>query len=139
MTSDQKQMIVRLREQGYGYTAIAKAAGLSKGNVRDYCRAHGLTGLRGTPAASLDITPCMNCGKPIIQKPKVKRRKFCSDRCRMDWWSAHRDMLQHNAVYSFICPQCGMQFKSYGYAHRKYCSRQCMADARRKGDVADGC
>ena len=44
MTNEQRMKITNLRHQGYGYTAIANAVGLSKDSVKAYCRNHGLAG-----------------------------------------------------------------------------------------------
>ena len=42
MTSAEKQRIVRLREQGLGYTQIANRMGLSKSTVSTFCKRNGL-------------------------------------------------------------------------------------------------
>ena len=46
MTTEQRERIGSLRQEGYGYTAIAKAIGLTKDGVKAYCRAHGLAGVK---------------------------------------------------------------------------------------------
>ena len=45
MTNEQKERITAMRHDGYGYTTIAKAVGLTKDNVKAYCRAHDLAGV----------------------------------------------------------------------------------------------
>ena len=79
MTNEQRIKITNLRHQGYGYTAIANAVGLSKDSVKAYCRNHGLAGEVASAHTLAEVSPdgCLNCGTPIIQRPKVKKRKFC--------------------------------------------------------------
>lgn len=60
----------------------------------------------------------------IIPKDDVKTMRF---------WNSHRDEVKHKAVYTFTCPYCGREFQSIGNPNRKYCSRECVANARRKG------
>ena len=45
MTKEQKEIITRLREEGQGYTTIARAAGLTKDCVKIWCQRHGLGGV----------------------------------------------------------------------------------------------
>lgn len=44
MTNGQRQKIKTLRYQGVGYGKIAKATGLSRDSVRNYCIREGLNG-----------------------------------------------------------------------------------------------
>ena len=55
MTNEQKERITAMRHDGYGYTTIAKAVGLTKDNVKAYCRAHDLAGVKAQSNAR--ITP----------------------------------------------------------------------------------
>lgn len=75
-------------------------------------------------------TVCVSCGAPITQMPGKKEKKFCSDRCRNQWWNAHLDLVDRRANYEFVCLTCGKKFTAYGNAHRKYCSRDCYIDDR---------
>ncbi len=138
MTTEQKDTIARLRKDGQGYTAIAKAAGLTKDCVKIWCQRHGLGGIaekKSIPEPDADF--CRNCGKPLVQIPGRKTRKFCCDECRVSWWNSHPEAVTRKAVYSFVCPVCGNGFTAYGNAGRKYCSRPCFLKARfRKGNPA---
>lgn len=42
MTNAEKQKIIRLREQGLGYTQIANRMGLFKSKVATFCKRNGL-------------------------------------------------------------------------------------------------
>ena len=137
MTIEQRERIGSLRQEGYGYTAIAKAIGLTKGGVKAYCRAHGLAGVKA--GSNARVAPeqefCRQCGAPLRQTQGRKRVKFCSAVCRQKWWNAHPDQDQRKAVYTFTCARCGKAFTAYGNAHRKYCSHRCYIAARfRRGD-----
>ncbi|MHC1714196.1 MAG: hypothetical protein AB9858_01145 [Acidaminococcaceae bacterium] len=44
MTNGQRQKIKMMRYQGVGYGEIAKATGLSRDSVRNYCVREGLNG-----------------------------------------------------------------------------------------------
>lgn len=135
MTNEQRTKITRLRHQGYGYTAIANAVGLSKDSVKAYCRKHGLGGKVASTHTLSEVPPdvCLCCGKQIIQRPKVKKRKFCSSDCRINWYKANPDCLHLKAVYEYVCPTCGKHFSAYGNSHRKYCSHTCYIAGRFRG------
>ena len=134
MTKEQKEIITRLREEGQGYTTIARAAGLTKDCVKIWCQRHGLGGVAVKKAVpEEDHAVCRNCGKPLVQIPGRKPRKFCCDACRVSWWNSHPEAVTRKAVYSFLCPICGNEFTAYGNAGRKYCSRSCFGKARFQG------
>ena len=44
MTNEQKEIIMRLRVEGHGYTAVANIVGLPKDTVKSFCRRNGLAG-----------------------------------------------------------------------------------------------
>jgi len=117
------EAIDKLRFQGLGYRKIAEKLGLPEGRVKSYCHRH-----------PLDIKQklCFECGKPITATPHKREKRFCSDKCRLKWWHKNNDLLKKKAVYKFVCPHCGTEFESYGNKNRKYCSRKCYAEARRK-------
>ena len=134
MTNDQKERITAMRQDGYGYTTIAKAVGLTKDNVKAYCRTHALAGVKAQSNAR--ITPdqnfCLFCGKPLSQIPGRKKVKFCSSDCRQQWWNTHPEQVKKKAIYSFTCAKCGKPFTTYGNSKRKYCCHTCYIAARFK-------
>ncbi len=134
MTTEEIQIINDLQQQGLGYKKIAAVTGLTVNTVKAYCRRHRID----APAIVAPEAFCRGCGKPITRIPHTKPRIYCSDECRMRYWNSHRDEVKHHAVYSFRCPNCGREFHSFGNPHRKYCSRECVSEARRKGGVVDG-
>ena len=84
-----------------------------------------------------DIPICPQCGKTVIQLIGHKK-KFCSDRCRMDYWNSHQDQVLRKAYYTLVCKNCGRTFRCYGNAHRKFCCRSCYEDYRKRGNRYDG-
>lgn len=73
---------------------------------------------------------CQCCGIEVIQNPKRKQKKFCSDKCRNMWWNSHLELVDKKAIYEFKCKYCGEAFKVYGNENRKYCSRECYIAGR---------
>ena len=140
MTDEQKNRISALRQDGFGYMTIAQATGLTKDNVKAFCRTHGLAGVKARSNAR--VTPeqefCRQCGKPLQQTHGKKKVKFCSGTCRQLWWNTHPERVHRKAIYSFTCAHCGKSFTAYGNAKRKYCSHNCYIAARFKsGDSHD--
>ena len=75
---------------------------------------------------------CPNCGTAIIQPPKGRKKKFCSDQCRFQWKNAHPRPENWKSSRTALCPVCGKVFTaSREYAQpRKYCSRSCANRGR---------
>lgn len=103
MTNHEKQQLKEMRSAGAGCVRIAEELELSVNSVKSFCRRHGLErnlALCTTPAAapvvqtdrlseSVPITmtaPCEQCGAPVTQVPARKKKRFCSDACRMASW-----------------------------------------------------
>lgn len=118
MTGQEKAMVLQLRKQGYSFSKIADQLSLSVNTVKSFCSRNKENNL------------CMYCGISIQQPEKVRKKKFCSDKCRMSWWKTHYSELNRKAMYSFKCGNCGIEFQAYGNNHRKYCSRRCYAISR---------
>jgi endogenous inhibitor of DNA gyrase (YacG/DUF329 family) len=121
MTRDDTAKIIEFQNSGMGYKRISSLMGLPVNAVKSHCRRH--------PVSKYGI--CQQCGAPIKQTPHKRAKKFCSDACRMEWWKAHPEQVQRK-VYHLTCVWCGKPFDSVGSGERKYCSRVCYADARRK-------
>ena len=114
----QKHRIAIMRGKGATYAAIAEELEVSESTVKSHCRRNGI---------SNTYEVCPECGKRLEHIPKKKPKRFCTDECRMAWWAKNPEARNRQAVYSFICPQCGEPFTSYGNANRKYCSLACKA------------
>ena len=136
MTTEQAQQISYLRYEGKSYREIAGMLRLREATVKTHCSRHGLTDksiemLREAKGAA--VCPC--CGSVIVQTPKQKPRKFCSDKCRNKWWNAHLDKVDRRAIREVTCAGCGKTFLVYGQAARKYCSHACYIRHRFGGDA----
>jgi rRNA maturation endonuclease Nob1 len=121
-TQHTKKQIIGLYQDGYSVTAIAAMTGVPPGTVRSHLR-------RRSDAVHSKL--CPQCGSAVKRSPGHPNKKFCSDRCRMAWWNSHPKQVNKKAYYTLVCRQCGKEFDSYGNKNRKYCCRQCYAEARR--------
>lgn len=137
MTDFQAKQIRELRMKGVGYRAIASVVGLSRDIVRNYCKSHGLDGYASEFTVNIKEQMkqgkvCLSCGKDILQPSTGRRRKFCSDKCRREWWAAHPEVVnkKETAFYEKDCIYCGKPFAAYGNKNRKYCSHECYVHDR---------
>ena len=122
MKPQDKITIDNLRLEGKSAGEIAMLLHISPNTVYSHIRRH--------PAIP-DTVCCTNCGKPVQQSQHHRMKKFCSDKCRMQWWKEHPESLQKKAYYALTCQQCGKEFQSYGNKERKYCCRECYIASRR--------
>lgn len=114
MTEKQKIAIKELRLQGLGYGTIAKRLDMKIDTVKAHCRRYGLAGKAAElPDNMNDDHHCRNCGAEIVQNPKRKRKIFCCDACRYQWWNSHQYMVEKKAYYTFVCQNCGREFQVY--------------------------
>ena len=125
MTEFEKHKINELRLNGYGYKKIAKELGLSVNTVKSYL---ARVKVEEPAVEAKDI--CPNCGNKLIYIPGHKKKRFCSDKCRMSWWNSHLDKVNRLANRIVVCAQCRQEFTAYGKRERKYCSRKCYVKAR---------
>ena len=91
MRKDLEDMIRLLRESGRGYRMIAYELGLARGEVRAFCRANGLAGDVALSKENMgewyaQHGRCMVCGKQLSRAGKGRRRRFCSGKCRTEYW-----------------------------------------------------
>ena len=84
---------------------------------------------------------CPECGKAVYQKPRGRRKKFCSDACRLNWKNKHPKPENWKSTRTAVCPVCGKEFlASREYkSKRKYCSHACAnrgrAMKKKEGDA----
>ena len=135
MTDAQAAQIKEQRLKGMGYRAIADALGLSRDIVRNHCKAKGMGGYVAATVRNMQERAehsgiCICCGKKIEQQGNGRPRKFCSEKCRRQWWKTHPEEGNQKAMYTQVCARCGKEFTAYGNNHRKYCSHDCYIKAR---------
>lgn len=124
MTDEQKKNVESLRRQGKTPAEISRQLNLTVNTVRIYCSRHGLTddALKGRRF-------CEQCGT-YLPDAAGRRKRFCSNTCRMRWWNNHPEQVRRSAFYPTTCQACGKEFISYGNSHRKYCNRACYLAGR---------
>lgn len=132
MTESQKKEIIRMRAEGASFSKIADATGISRNTVKSFCRRRNITVRELKSDGGLF---CKQCGKTIHIVSGRKIPKFCSDKCRTQWWNSHQEEINRKAVYTFVCAKCGKSFTSYGNKDRKYCSHSCYISARFGGSI----
>ena len=130
--------IPELRASGMGYKAIAYVLGLSRDTVRGFlqkvwskrkCRGYA----EKTWNSKLKTECCALTVQSLLNpKHHGRKRKFCCDECRREWWKQNADKINrsHDAMYQCECSYCHKQFISYGNKHRKYCSHECYIKDR---------
>ena len=132
ITNSQKERIGHMRLNGESYAGIADALGLSRNTVKSFC----LRNIRATPheekACPVNNGVCVQCGKVFVLCPGHRQRRFCTDRCRMTWWNAHRDLLKSASIVEHTCACCGKHFMGYARQQRKFCSHACYIAHRYK-------
>ena len=97
MTPMQKQQIQKLRAEGLGYGRISQALGLAKSTVKSYCTRNEIPVGTLQDKGKIGLGPfCPQCGNPIVQKAGKKPRRFCTDACRVQWWTEHPEKLRHH-------------------------------------------
>lgn len=127
MTNEQREKIKSLRKEGWGYKKIAAELCISENSIKSFCKRNQLTGNaeKATDPKRKDSNLCLSCGILVTQTPGYRARKYCSDRCRINWWNKHQPAPGRMNTHSFTCTACGVQFVAYGKRERKYCSRSC--------------
>lgn len=120
-TDEQERKMRVLRAKGVGSIRVANMLGVSVNQVKYYYRMHLKEEI---------VICCKNCGKEAVCIPTYKKKTFCCDKSRMEWWSKNNDKINRKTK-TFICKSCGKEFLSYRKS-AQYCSRQCSGKARRK-------
>ena len=137
MTDTQKKLIVGMRTSGQGYKQIAETLGISANTIKSYCQRSGLTGGKVSNDDHIieKKDTCKQCGAALAQRPNIKSKTFCSNECRIRWWSKNRNQSAGASTVAKCCAHCGLVFQSQVSAKRKYCCLACFIAAhQRKGD-----
>ena len=85
------------------------------------------------PDEYVDI--CPNCGRLFTPNLTGRRKRFCSDKCRLIWHHKHPHSERWKDTSRIaICPVCKKEFvatREYK-TQRKYCSRACANTGRKR-------
>lgn len=120
MTDKEKRTIDSLAAKKVPITKIAEQVGMSKNTVKSYLQRKKLP----------DV--CLNCGTTLKHIPHHKKKKFCSDKCRMHYWNTHPQEMSLKNATVIKCESCGKEVFSYRKKPRRFCSRACAAEGRKK-------
>ena len=74
-----EEEIIQLRQEGYGYKRIARMLNITIDDVKRTCNENDAARLSGQ---------CKQCHTSITSIKGKKRKQFCSDRCRWDYWNS---------------------------------------------------
>ena len=131
MKTEMKTGIRQLRCEGYGYKRIAKTLDLTLSVVR--------YAVNKMSDEDLLEGHCEQCGTKIKSIRVKKRKRFCFDQCRWDWWNKHQKEVDKKVFYTHVCKWCNQEFTSYGNNRRVYCSHDCyINDKINKRKSSDG-
>ena len=114
MTDKDKKHLAELRDQGYTYQQIAEASGIGLSSVKMFFKRNN------TPADDSGL--CAQC-KKRLEKDAPKKKRFCSEKCRIKWWAEHPEQLSNAREHQYKCPVCCKVF--YSYKPAKFCSLTC--------------
>jgi len=121
----QRDLIIALRDEGLSYQKIAERAGVSNDYARSVCsKANRMRQKKENRSDGM----CRYCGKRLVYTPGAKRKEFCDDKCRSDYYSQQK----MRKAYIRRCQYCGCEFVAFGYPNKRYCSRECRTLAERK-------
>lgn len=133
MTNSEKEKILKLRISGLGYKSIATKLGLSRDCVRQFCKTNNIAGYANAMKVNRDEQEssgavCLNCTAELEQPTCGRKKKFCSDKCRNDWWNKNYELHNFKTANKYICAECKKVFTAYG--NRKFCSHECYVNYR---------
>lgn len=112
------QKIDELVISGYSVTDIAKTLQISRNTVKSYLQ------------RKKSVITCLNCGEQLVFTPHKKKKKFCSDKCRMHYWNTHPQEMNLTNATTIQCEVCGKDVLSYRKKPRRFCSRACAVKGR---------
>ena len=118
MTAEEKLKILDLSNKGMNSKEIAAECKIAASYVRKILS-----------LVSPEQTFCLECGC-VMDKGRFKPKKFCSDKCKREYYKKHPECVHKKKFKKHICPCCHKEFLSYGKPHRKYCSRTCSSRSR---------
>ena len=138
LTEKQMTEISSLRRDGMSYAKIGEKLNLPRGQVRSFCLSRTSKNEAAVQEDGEHVL-CKTCGKELEHTPGFRKKIFCSDGCRQDWWNRYAKFKagEGRATNKVTCQNCGETFVTYG-TNRKYCSRKCYTEHRgQEGDSRD--
>jgi endogenous inhibitor of DNA gyrase (YacG/DUF329 family) len=129
---EKHKKIAELRIGGMSFREIAAKLKIPESTVKTYCWRHKIQPSATAQKIALldDSVHCPECGAVIHNDLLKKPKKFCCDKCRLDWWNKHREKMAKVKVETVKCAYCGKEFEKYPDSKRKYCCHPCYINAR---------
>ena len=117
MTTDEKNLILKMRKENKSYKEIAEATGKSRSSIISII-------LREEKKPD---NKCLFCGKNVVQTKGHRQKSFCDSKCRMKYWLANG--CSNKKIHK--CKKCGKEFYGYESQHPSFCSKNCFYNYRR--------
>lgn len=108
-----KETIVEMKSKGKSYSEIATSLGISVNTVKSIVK-------RANDRKAKEEHRCLNCGAKLEMTPKHRKKKFCSDGCRISFWRKNGKSLKEGK-----CKNCGRTIRFYPSKARSFCCRDC--------------
>ena len=135
MDEIQRHKIRKLREQGYGYLRISTLLNVSPSTIRSFCKKEKIAGYinSGEKLKGKDnLFMCKQWNKKFYLIAGRKNKTFCSDSCCKVYWMIHKDKQRRLVPQKYNCLICDKEYYEYPTRNRKYCSRECYYQSKRK-------
>lgn len=120
VSKENKKIIIEIRKANKSYDFIAGQLGLTKSAVQNVCRQAGLAGKKAKQRKK-----CKHCGKPLPEDAP-KRKIFCCQKCREDWWNKHQHLVHKRNPVITYCKTCGKPIENYKSYQKQYCDSHCF-------------
>ena len=114
MTTEEKNKVLTLSRKGMEGKEIAKSLSIPYENIKKYLQRH-----------KDDPVTCSFCGNEMSQQVGKRFKRFCCDKCRMNYWNRHKKVESRKSTIKRICEHCGQPFFDFQNRGRRFCSRAC--------------
>ncbi|MCQ9343802.1 hypothetical protein [Corynebacterium kozikiae] len=126
LTEHQKQVAIRIKEQGGTPKQVADLLCASLSDVKNF-----LARAKITPTQTIeDGLWCAWCGEHLEASKFNPRKRFCNDAHRLKWWAENRQHITPRNRETQHCLNCGTVFVAWSSATRKYCDHACYIQHR---------
>ncbi len=132
MLKQVENRIIDLHCHGVSFVEISRQLNIPAATNKSYVYRH----LEDVAVEMGSLHLCPQCGGPVPEM-HFKPRRFCSDRCRVQYWKEHRDEGKHPSMVPHTCAGCHDTFMDYAGRNRRYCSHSCYIQARFGGGFSD--
>lgn len=121
-----KNEVVGMKNQGLSYREIAKKLSTPLGTIKTIVSRASNT--KKVISIRKENPCCKNCGKKLLLSQGKRKRCFCSDKCRTEYWL--KNQKKRN------CKCCGVLFVPKSKKSQCFCSWKCYIKFR-KGGMGD--